>query len=125
MIRRTIVIVLVLAVLAVAANDIWRYAQAQQRLRDTTYTIARWAAENALSESRDEVASKLVTMAGPSGVTVTMYGQTETGVQVWTQTKVEGTIVASTLANLLVGKPFAEASSTPFIIKDYRVAGIE
>jgi len=125
MIRRTIIVVLVIAVVAVAANDAWRYVQAQQRLRDTTYTIARWAAENALSESRDAVAAKLVTMAAPSGVTVTMYGQTDTGVQVWTQTRVEGTIVASTIANLLVGKPLGEASATPFIIKDYREAGIK
>ena len=124
MIRRSIIVILVLAVLAIGANDAWRYVQAQQRLRDTTYTVARWAAENAPSQSRDAIAAQLVTMAAPSGVTVTMYGQNDTGVQVWAKTEVPGTIVTSTLANLLVGKSLAEASASPMTIKDYREAGI-
>jgi Flp pilus assembly protein TadG len=125
MVRQTIVIVLVVALLAVIGNDVWRYVQAQQRLRDTTYTISRWAAENALDESRDHVAKELVEKAAPAAVTVTMYGQSDTGVQVWTQTEVPGLIFAGTLVNMMQGKPFAEASSSPLVIKDYREAGIQ
>ena len=124
MVRKTIVIVLVIALVAVVANDVFRYAQAQQRLRDTTYDLARWAAENAPSASRDAIAKDLVAQAGPSGVTVTMYGQTDTGVQVWTQAEVPGLIVAGGLVNLLRGVPLGEAMSTPVTIKDYLEAGI-
>jgi len=125
MVRKTLLIVLVVAVVALIANDVWRYTQATQRLRDTTYTISRWAAENAPSSSRDDVAAEIVQMARPSGVTVTMYGQSETGVQVWTQTEVPGVIVAGTLVNLLQGMSFSEARNSPLTIKDYRVAGIQ
>ncbi len=124
MIRRSIVIILVLAVLAVAANDTWRYVQAQRRLRDTTYTIARWAAENAPSSSRDAIADELVTMAAPAGVTVTMYGQDDAGVQVWTKTDVPGLIVLGTAMNLAQGKSLGEAMSTSPSVKDFRRAGI-
>jgi len=123
-VRKTIVIVLVIAVVAVAANDVIRYVQAQQRLRDTTYSLARWAAENAPSSSRDAIANDLMTKAAPSGVTVTMYGQTDTGVQVWTQTEVPGLIVAGGLVNLVRGVPLGEAMSAPVTIKDYLQAGI-
>ncbi len=62
--------------------------------------------------------------AGPSGVTVTMYGQTDTGVQVWTQAEVPGLIVAGGLVNLLKGVPLGEAMSAPVTIKDYLEAGV-
>jgi len=124
MVRKTIVIALVVAVIALIANDVWRYAEAQQRLRDTTYSISRWAAETALDEPRDRVAKELVEKAAPAGVTVTMYGQSETGVQVWTQTEVPGLIFAGTIVNMMQGKSFAEASSSPLVIKDYRQAGV-
>jgi Flp pilus assembly protein TadG len=124
MVRKTVVIVLVIALVAVVANDVFRYAQAQQRLRDTTYDLARWAAENAPSASREAIANNLVTQAGPAGVTVTMYGQTDTGVQVWTQAEVPGLIVAGGLVNLMQGVPLNRALSDPVKIKDYLEAGI-
>jgi Flp pilus assembly protein TadG len=124
MVRKTLVIVLVIALVAVIANDVFRYAQAQQRLRDTTYDIARWAAENAPSSSRNAMAKALVAKASPSAVTVTMYGQTDTGVQVWTQAEVPGLIVAGGLVNLLKGMPLNKAMSSPLTIEDYREAGV-
>jgi Flp pilus assembly protein TadG len=123
-IRKTVVIAIVVACVAVIANDAWRYIEAQQRLRETTYTVARWAAENAPSQSRNEIVRQIVAQAAPSGVTITMYGQADTGVQVWTQTDVRGTIVAGTLLGLIRGKSLSEAPATSPIIKDYREAGI-
>jgi len=123
--RRFIVGAVIVALLLIAVNDIWRYVETQQKLRETTYTIARWAAENAPSMKRDAVANEIVAMAAPSQVTVTMYGQNDQGVQVWTQKEVSGTIVAGTLANMLLGKSFSEAMAAPFVVKDYRQAGIK
>lgn len=123
--KRFIVGVVIVALLLVAANDLWRYVESQRRLRDTTYTVSRWAAENAQTMSRDQAAASIASMAAASGVTVTMYGQTDDGVQVWTQTEVPGTIVAATVANLLVGKGLSQAVAEPFTIRDYRRAGIK
>jgi Flp pilus assembly protein TadG len=124
MVQRTITIVLILAVVAIGVHDAWRYATAQQMLRDTTYDLARWAAENATTLSRDQAASQLAVMGASSGVTVYQYGQSSGGVQVWTETEVPSTIVAATIVNLLAGKPLSEATSAPFIIRDYREAGL-
>jgi hypothetical protein len=32
--------------------------------------------------------------------------------------------VIATVANMIAGKPFSEATSAPFMIRDYREAGI-
>jgi len=125
MARRFIFGAIVVALLLVGVNDMWRYIQAQQQLRDTTYTIARWAAENAPAMKRDKVANQIVALAASDGVTVTMYGQNDQGVQVWTQKEVSGTIAAATVVNMLLGKSFSEAGKTPLLVKDYREAGIK
>lgn len=125
MVRKTVLIVVVVAIVAIAVNDVWRYTAAQRRLRDTTYSISRWAAENAMTRTRDDVAAELVEMARPAGVTVTVYGQTDMGVQVETKTEVPGVIVAGGIVNLMQGASFSEAWSRPLTIKDYRTAGVQ
>ena len=74
--------------------------------------------------SRDAIADGIVTMAAPTGVTVTMYGQDDTGIQVWTKTEVPGLMVLGTAMNLFQGKSLGEAMSTAPTIKDFRTAGI-
>ena len=124
MVRKTVVIVLVIALVAVVANDVFRYAQAQQRLRDTTYDSPAGLPRTPRPPRATRSPKHLVAQAGPSGVTVTMYGQTDTGVQVWTQAEVPGLIVAGGLVNLLKGVPLSKAMSAPVTIKDYLEAGI-
>lgn len=111
--------------LFVAANDGWRYGMRQKVLNDATYELARWAAENADTLSRDQAASRLAQMGAARGITVYQYGQTDQNVQVWTQTNVTGTIIAGTFSSLMQGKSFDQARSAPFIIRDYREAGIQ
>lgn len=125
MIQRTLGIILILAIIAVGGYDAWRYTETQERLRKTTYELARWAAENASTLSREQAAQQLVTMATAKEVVVYQYGQTENGAQVWTQAEVKDTIVAGIIANMVAGKPFAEARKAPFIIRDYREAGFQ
>lgn len=120
--KRFLYITLVVIVVAVAANDALRYSQAQRRLADTTFDLARYGAEH-LNESRDKVAGELVTMAGRDRVRVTMYGQGPKGIEIWTATNVEGTVFVGPVYNMILGKKFADAISTPLVITTYRAAG--
>jgi hypothetical protein len=125
MVKRTITILLILAVLGIIAYDTWKYVSAQQRLRDATYELTRWAGENADTMSRDQAAAQLAAMGSERGVTVYQYGQSDQGVQVWTETTVDDTVVAGTVANLVAGTPLSEAVGAPFVIRDYREAGVQ
>lgn len=118
--RRFILGVLAIGILALAANDAWRYLDAQRTLRDTTFDLAAWAGEHAAEVGRDEVARELVNQATPMGVRVTRYGQTDVEVQVWTEIDVTGTVVAATAANMVLGKSYAEARSAPLVLSDHR-----
>jgi len=120
--KRFLYIMLAVIVVAVIANDALRYSQAQRRLADTTFDLARYGAEH-LNEPRDKVASELVTMAGQNGVRVTMYGQGPNGIEIWTATNVEGTVFVGPVYNMVLGKKFADAISTPLVITTYRAAG--
>jgi len=63
---------------------------------------------------------------GPErGVVVYQYGQDNDGIQIWTQSTVGKTFVAGTLMNLMDGKSFSEAREAPFVIRDYREAGVQ
>ena len=124
MIRRLVVIALVVAVLGIAIADTYRYATAQQHLGSTTYDLATWAAQNASAFDRDQMANKLAADAAAEGITVYQYGQTDNAVQVWTESKVEGTFVAGLVVNLLRGASFSEALGSSFIIRDYQEAGV-
>lgn len=125
MVQRTIGIILIVAVLGIAAYDTMRYLDAHERLRETTYELAKWAGENAQTMSQQQAGRQLAAMAAKSNVTVYQYGQTENGAQVWTQTEVPDTIVAGVIANMVSGVPFSQATKAPFMIRDYREAGFQ
>jgi Flp pilus assembly protein TadG len=124
MIRRYVTIIVIVGVLALVAYDASRYITEQRQLRDATYELARWGAENATRLNRDAAARELAVMGAERGVTVYQYGQTTQGVQVWTESRVDGTLVLGTVANMLSGSSFSEASSKPYLIHDYREAGL-
>lgn len=123
MIQRFIAVVLVVLVVGVSANDIWRYAEAKQQLRDATYDLAKWGADNAGNQTRDQAANAILPLAAQKGVTVYMYGQGQNSAQVYAQMEVPGTIVAGIIANMMLGDSFSVARTKPWIIKDYREAG--
>ncbi len=122
--RRFITVVLVLALIAVAGNDIWRYTQAKSRLTEATYQLAKYAADASVTKDRDTVASEISQMAQPFGIVVYQYGQEERTVQLWTQTEVGGTIIVGPVINLVNGIPFSEALNASFTIREFRRAGI-
>jgi hypothetical protein len=123
MAARLVAVLLVLIVLAVAANDALRITAAQEHLRKVTDEVAKFAGENLMQYPRDQAASQVADRAWQNGVTVYMYDQNESVVKVWTQSEVVGTIAAGTIANLIEGKSFSEAQTAPFIIRSYREGG--
>jgi len=125
MVKRIITIVLVVAVLGVVISDAYAYSMAQRSLRAATYDLAMWAAKSAPDMTRDQAAAELAVMGPERGVVVYQYGQDNDGIQIWTQSTVGKTFVAGTLMNLMDGKSFSEAREAPFVIRDYREAGVQ
>lgn len=124
MIRRTILVLLVLAVLGIGANDAWRFAQTQSHLRRVTYELTKWAAENASALSRDQAATRLAAAAQSQGVTLVGYDQDGAHVTLSTREEVTGTILVGTVYNLVSGVEFSKSSTTPFFATDRREAGV-
>lgn len=125
MVKRIITIVLVVAIIGVIISDAYAYSTAQRDLRDATYDLAMWAARSAPDMTRDQAAAQLAVMGAQRGVVVYQYGQDNDGVQIWTQANVGKTFVAGTVMNLINGKTFSEAREAPFVIRDYREAGVQ
>lgn len=121
--KQIIVIVLIVAALGIAANDIARAASAQKHLGEVTYTVTKQAGDLAAQgKSREQAGGQIATAAQQQGVTVYQYGQTDRVVQVWTMQNVDGTIVAGTVAAMLDGEPVGTALGSPLVLKDYREA---
>lgn len=125
MLKRVVTVVLIVGIIGIIVYDVSRYATAQRSLRNATYDLATWAAQNADTMNRDQVAAQLVPMAEAKGVVVYQYGQSDRSVQVWAETTVGGTLVVGTVRNLFAGMPFSEATQSDFTIQDYREAGIQ
>ncbi len=122
MIKRFIVALLVVAVIAIAANDTWRYLGATQAMREASFALAQWAGQNAASLTRDQAAGELAAQAQAAGVRLVMYDQKDGRARIWVEKDVEGTIVAGTVNSLLVGESFGVAVQKPLVISDYREA---
>lgn len=122
MIRRLFGIVIVVAIIGVALNDISKVATALSGLRTETYELTRWAAENTDGLSRDQGAALVLAEAQKSGITLYAYDQTEKAVRVYTSVDVTGTVVAGPVYNMLSGKEFRKALESPLTVRDHRDA---
>ncbi|MHB9002617.1 MAG: hypothetical protein ACYC6C_00945 [Coriobacteriia bacterium] len=89
--KKTLITVLVIAVIATLVNDIGRYAKAYYDVdvigTDTANTIALGRKE----ASRDTNARAAAEYAFSRGVTIYMYDQDERQVRVWAEMPVTGT----------------------------------
>lgn len=123
MIRRFLTILITVAILGAAANDLWRYATTQSHIRKVTYSLAVWASENASLLERDQTAAQLLVDAQKQNVVVYAYDQTSEGVAILTKEELVGDVVVGTVINLMEGKSFQEAISSPAYVYDVRKAG--
>lgn len=117
---KRIMVILAIVLIGIGVNDVAKYVKGQADLRESTYDLTRWAADNVRGQSREEAARRVAEQAAPDGVTIYQYGQTEEGIQIWTSREVEGTVFAGTVMNLIQGMSFAEARKAPFRITDYQ-----
>jgi hypothetical protein len=123
--KRLLVIVFVVAILAVGLNDVSRWAAAQRNLTGVTQDLATRAADELDNKlSRDQIAADIAQVGAAQGVTVYQYDQSAQGVAVWTQTSVTKTIVLGPGMALLAGVPFKDAKTAPYVIRSYKTAGI-
>lgn len=120
--KKVIYLLLVVAVLAVLANDGGRLFVGKSTLRANTGTLASWAMNNAGSMTRDQTAQELVNQATALELRVYQYGQDNDGIQLWTETDVTGLWVLGTYKATLDGVPFRKAIGSPIVIKDYAAA---
>jgi len=120
--KKYVYLVILVAVLAVGANDGGRIFVAKSTLRSDTGTLASWASNNADGLPRDEVAAQLMEAAAVQSIELEQYGQDQTGVQIWTKTTVDGLWIWGTYKATLDGTPFGKAVGSPLTIHDYASA---
>lgn len=124
--RRTISILVTLIIVGVLGLDIYTWSKTTMRLNETTYDLASTAGRLAApGATRETVGAAIAQQAAQSGVRVYQYDQTETGVRVWTEADVTGTIVIGGVWNLMNGMEADAAFRTPFVVRDYGEAGIK
>lgn len=117
--KKLIFLLLVVAVLAVLANDGGRLFVAKSTLKADTSTLASWAMNNAGGMSRNEAAAQLVERARVLNFRIAQYGQTQDGVEIWTESDVTGLWVLGTYTALLDGVPLQQARGRSIVIKEY------
>jgi hypothetical protein len=120
--RKLVLTVIVIGLLAVAAHDIWRFAARQNVLSDVSLDVTRWAGESATNMSQEAIAAEIVRQAAQQDVRIARYEQTDAVVRVWAETDVWGTWVAGTVMNMAQGKSFSEAREAPLVLRTYRDA---
>lgn len=123
MLRRLLVTVMFLGLFGIAINDAWRVSSEYKHLREVTYDVTRWAAENADTMTRDQAAARILADAGARGVTLYAYDQTDKAVRVYTSAEVDGTILAGPIYNMVEGATLDQAYDRPLTIRDHRDAG--
>jgi len=120
--KKVIYLLLIVAVLAVLANDGGRLFVGKSALRANTGTLESWAVNNAGNMTRDQAAQELVNQSTALKLRVYQYGQDKSGIQLWTETDVTGLWVLGTYKATLDGVPFRKAIGSPIVIKDYAAA---
>jgi len=117
--KKLVLALLLLAVLAILANDGGRVFVARSKLRANTGTLASWAENNAGALTREQAATQLVERANQIGVRITQYGQDLDGIKIWTESEVTGLWVVGTYKATLDGVPLRQALGRSIVIKDY------
>jgi len=120
--KKVIYLLLVVAVLAILANDGGRLFVGKSTLRANTGTLASWAMNNAGSMTKDQTAQELAARSTALKLRVYQYEQDNDGIQLWTEADVTGLWVLGTYKATLDGVPFRKAVGSPIVIKDYAAA---
>lgn len=120
--KKVIFLLLAVAVLAILANDGGRLFVGKSTLRANTGTLASWAMNNAGSLTREQTAQELANQSTALKLRVYQYGQSNEGIELWTEADVTGLWVLGTYKATLDGVPFRKAIGSPIVIRDYGTA---
>lgn len=120
--KKAIFLILIVAVLAIAANDGGRLFVGKNDLRADTSTLSDWALTNADGMSADQAVKALVARSSTMNLRITQFGQDEKGYQLWTESDVTGLWVLGTYKATLDGVPLRQALGRSIVIKDYAAA---
>jgi len=102
-VKKLLIIAVVLAVAITFVHDLGSYVNARRRLIEGSREAAELAAGMGAS-SRDEAARAAAERAAERGVTVYMYNQDSTRVEVWAKIEVEDTWVYAPVTAFIEGR---------------------
>ena len=115
--KRTLWIVLLVALVAIAVNDGGRYAQALTDLHSSTAQVLDSASLGAAHESQTRLAQQIGDLAATQQIRVVQFASGPQGVTIWTEEDVKGTWVLGPYLAMARGVPFRQALATPLVIK--------
>lgn len=117
--KKLLIVAVVLAVAITFVHDLGVYVSARRALVESTRDAAELAAGMS-NASRDEAARAAADKAAERGVTVYMYDQDGTRVELWTRIEVEGTWVYAPVSAFIEGR----ASEDPPVLEHYETSPV-
>ena len=115
--KRVLIIVFWLAIVALILNDGGRYGQAVIDLHTSTGQVLDSAALGAAKQTQAQLGAQIGALAATQGIRVTQFAAGPTGVTLWTEEDVKGTWVIGPYVAMARGVPFKQAFATPLTVK--------
>jgi hypothetical protein len=114
--KRILIIVFWVALLALILNDGGRYAQAVIDLRTSTGQVLDSATLGASKLSQAQLSQRIGELAAARGIRVIQFASDPSGITIWTDEDVKGTWVIGPYLAVSRGVPVGRALATPFVI---------
>ena len=115
--KRILIIVFWVAVVALILNDGGRYAQGVIDLRTSTGRVLDHAALGAAKLTQAQLAQQIGALAATQEIRVTQFATGPDGLTIWTEEDVKDTWVIGPYLAVNRGVPIRQALATPFTIK--------
>ncbi len=105
--KKFLIVIVIAAVAVVFLNDVGIFVNTRRNLIEATREAAETAA--GVGGTRDDAARVAADRAAERGITVYLYDQDETQVEVWTKVDLDGTWVYGLLSALVEGRAQGES----------------
>jgi hypothetical protein len=115
--KRILIIVFWVAVVALILNDGGRYAQSVIDLRTSSRSVLDKAALGSAKQTQAQLGQQIGTLAAAQGIRVTQFASGPGSLTLWTEEDVAGTWVIGPYLAVSRGVPVQQALATPFTIK--------
>ena len=115
--KKLLIAVVVLGLIAVVMNDRAQYFSAYNGLAASSYAIGDWASRNVSTVAPAQFGEELGKQALAQHVHVTQYSIDPTSVHLWAEADVTGTWLLGPYLAMSNGTPFNKAWGSSFVIK--------